>query len=361
MRAEGPVRAAVLGVGAIGRHHARVYAELDGVELVAIADRAAERRQSVARRYGVPAYAEAEALLAEVRPEVVSVAVPTALHAPVTLAALEAGAHVLVEKPIADSVAGAEAMIGAAERLRKWLMVGHVERFNPAVLELQQRLAANELGPIIKAHARRLSPFPAHVRDVGVVMDLATHELDILMHLLAQPVSRLYAETGRNLHPHHEDMLLGMLRFANGALGVLDVNWLTPNKVRRLEITGPGGMFVLDYLHQDLFYYENSQAPGQWDAMALFRGVAEGRVVKLAIVRREPLAAELEAFISSVREGRSPPVSGRAGLRALALAELLLASAADGRVVDVAAEVRRRDWPEWLVAAEGLAGVAGDS
>ncbi len=347
------IRAAVIGVGAIGRHHARVYAELEGVQLVAVADPQPDRRHSVARRYGTQAYADAEALLVAERPDVVSVAVPTAQHGAVTLAALGAGAHVLVEKPIADSVAMAVTMILTAEDRGRLLAVGHVERFNPAVVELHRRLLAGELGPVFLAHARRLSPFPAYVRDVGVVMDLATHELDILTHLLAQPVTRLYAETGRNVHPQHEDMLLGMLRFAGGALGVLDVNWLTPNKVRRLEFTGPGGMFVLDYLHQDLFHYENSQAPEHWDAMALFKGVAEGTVLKLRVAREEPLLAELRAFVRAVRDGGTPGVSGYEGLRALALAQLLLASAADGRPMEVAAEVKRRGWPELILRNDG--------
>ena len=339
------IRAAVVGVGAIGRQHARVYSDIDGVQLDGVADPQSERRESIARRYGVRAYADHQALLAAEPLDVVSVAVPTVQHLAVALAALERGVHVLIEKPIAHSVSEADEMIAAAASRGLVLTVGHVERFNPALVELKRRLDANELGRVFQAHARRLSPFPAYVKDVGVVMDLATHELDVLTHLVPGPVTRVYAETGRNVHARYEDMLLGMMRFAEGTLGVLDVNWVTPNKVRQLQITGAGGMFLLDYLHQDLFFYENSEAPARWDALALFKGVGEGNVLKIRIAKQEPLVAEIQSFVAAVKNGTPPLVTGRDGLRALALAELLLASAAAGSVLDVGAEVGRRGWP----------------
>jgi UDP-N-acetylglucosamine 3-dehydrogenase len=339
------IRAGVIGVGAIGRHHARVYNDLDGVTLVGVADPDPERRAVVARRFGVPAYPDHVALLAAEAPDVVSVAVPTVHHHAVALAALAGGAHVLVEKPIALRVGEAQAMIAAAAAAGRVLTVGHVERFNPAVVELKRRLDQGELGRVFQVHARRLSPFPAYIRDVGVVMDLATHELDVLTQLVPGPVIRLYAETERNIHERHEDMLSGILRFAGGTVGVLDVNWLTPNKVRRLQITGAGGMFLADYLHQDLFFYENSEAPASWDALALFKGVEEGNVIKIRIAKQEPLVAELRAFVQAAAGLAPVVVTGQDGLRVLALAELLLASAATGQALDVAAELQRLGWP----------------
>jgi predicted dehydrogenase len=225
------------------------------------------------------------------------------------------------------------------------LAVGHVERFNPAITELKRRLDQGELGRIFQLHARRLSPFPTYVRDVGVVMDLATHELDVLTHLVPGPVARVFAETERYVHERHEDMLSGVLRFADGPVGVLDVNWLTPNKVRRLQITGTGGMFLVDYLHQDLYFYENSEAPAAWDTLALFKGVEEGNVIKIRVAKQEPLVAELRAFVQAANGAGPVVVTGRDGLRVLALAELLLASAAAGQALDVAAEIQRRGWP----------------
>lgn len=327
------IRAAVLGVGAIGKHHARIYSELEGVTLVAVADPDAGRRQSAARRFRVPTYASHTELFAAEYVDVVSVTVPTGLHHAVTMAALAHGAHVLVEKPITSTLAEADELIRAAAARGLTLTVGHIERFNPAVAELQQRLAAGDLGRIFQVQARRLSPFPLHVLDVGVVMDLATHELDMMRYLLGSEVTRLFAETRRNLHATHEDMLSSILRFDNGVVGVLDINWLTPTKVRELRLTGERGMFQVDYITQDLFFYENAEAASHWDTLALFRGVEEGNVLKLRVIKAEPLERELRAFVAAVTGGTPPKVSGADGREALRLASLLLASAAANEVV----------------------------
>lgn len=362
------LKAAVIGVGSMGRHHVRVYLQMPGVQLVAIADADETRREAISRQFRIPAYGCATELLARERPDLVSVAVPTALHLEVASAALESGAHVLVEKPIATTYEDGRTLIARAAETGRVLTVGHVERFNPAIVELQTRLAAGEIGRVFHVHARRLSPFPAYIHDVGVVLDLATHELDIMCHLLGCSVSRIAAEVGRNVHMTHEDMLSAMLRFDAGVLGVLDINWLTPVKVRELRITGECGMFVVDYVAQDLFFYENRIAPSRWDAMALFRGVEEGNVIKLRVAKVEPLEAELRAFVEAVQsappapagwpdgaraernagpEGSSQsPVSGLEGLRAVALATLLLDAAREGRSLNVAEETNRRGWYE---------------
>ncbi len=342
------IRAAVIGVGAIGKHHARVYNDLENVELVAVADPEPSRRTTVARRYKVAAYTDHEDLLRHERPDVVSIAVPTVLHRDVSLAAIERGVHVLVEKPIASTVQEAWEIIQRAAAAGIILGIGHVERFNPAVAELKRRLTDGELGRIFQIHARRLSPFPHYVRDVGVVIDLATHELDIMRYLVADEIERVYAEISRNVHQQHEDMLSGIVRFANGVVGVLDINWLTPTKVRELQITGEQGMFLVDYLNQDLYFYENSEAPSRWDTMALFKGVEEGNVLKIRVSKVEPLEAELRAFVDAVTNGAQPLVTGTDGLQALALARLLITSAEEERVVRVCEEMARRGWLEGL-------------
>jgi UDP-N-acetylglucosamine 3-dehydrogenase len=329
------IRAAVIGVGSIGQHHARIYNELDGVQLVAVADPDETRRQRAARRFKVPTYTSHAELLEAESLDVVSVTVPTALHHVVALCAIEHGVHLLVEKPIANTLEQAEEIIRLAAGRGLTLTVGHIERFNPAVVELKQRLSDDELGRIFQIQARRLSPFPRYVLDVGVVMDLATHELDIMRYLLDSEVSRLYAEVGRNVHEAHEDLLSAVLRFASGAVGVLDINWLTPSKIRELRITGERGMFMVDYLHQDLYFYENLESPSRWDTLSLFRGVEEGDVLKLHVNKTEPLERELRAFVKAVAEHTPPMVTGEDGRRALILARALLASAKGGRVLHV--------------------------
>lgn len=345
-----PVRAAVVGVGSIGRHHVRVYNQLDTVELVAVADVDESRRSTTAHRYKIPAYADYREMFDLEHPEVVSIAVPTKHHRDVALAAIERGIHILVEKPLCSTVEDAREVIAAAEAAAVSLTTGHIERFNGAIAELKPRILQGEIGRLFQLHSRRLSPFPSYIRDVGVVMDLATHELDMMQHLAGSSVERVYAEVARNVHDQHEDMLTAILRFSSGVIGVLDINWLTPTKLRELRVTGERGMFLVDYISQDLFFYENRIAPSQWDAMALFRGVEEGNMLKLRVSKVEPLEAELRAFVEAVTGDTPPRVTGLDGLRAVALARLLLFSAQEKRVVDVSEEAGRRGWIEILEA-----------
>lgn len=320
------IKAAVIGVGDMGQNHARVYMDLEGVRLVAVADPSEAARRSIEWRFGVRTYGDYRQMLDVEKPDLASIAVPTTLHRQVALYAISAGVHVLVEKPMALSSSEANEIIHAAAKRGVCLAVGHIERFNPAVIALKHHLEAGELGRIFEVHSRRLSPFPARIVDVGVVLDLATHELDITQYLLDSQVESIYAEIDRRLHPSHEDMLLGLLRFKNGALGVLDINWLSPTKVRELTVTGERGMYRVDYLTQDLYFYENNcySAANKWDASANLSGVGEGNVTRFALHRKEPLQAQLEAFVAAVRNGHQPPVGGAEGLWAIRLAELLI-------------------------------------
>lgn len=329
------IRAGVVGVGTMGRHHARVYNELDGVELVAIADPIPERARAVANRFKVAAYPDHVALFEHEKLDLVSIAVPTALHFTVADAALARRINVLLEKPIAATQLEARHIIERAHSSNLVLSIGHVERFNPAVIELKKRLGSGELGQVFQIHSRRLSPFPQYVRDVGVVLDLATHELDILCYLLESEPETIFAKTSRWLHPQYEDAVFAVLNFPGGPVAMLEANWLTPSKLRELRVTCQKGMFLVDYLSQDLYFYENSYHPSQWDTLALFRGMEEGNVVKVRLTKVEPLYAELASFVDAVREHRAPLVSGQDGLNALRLAELLISSGMSGHTIHV--------------------------
>ncbi|MGD8473376.1 MAG: Gfo/Idh/MocA family oxidoreductase, partial [Anaerolineae bacterium] len=177
------MRAAVIGVGSMGRNHARVYREIPEVELLGVADVDASVAEEVARFYGIRAYTDYRAMLDEIKPDAITVSVPTQWHAPVVLDALSCGCHILVEKPIAACVEEGETMIRAAHQANRILAVGHIERYNPAIIELRRRLSRGEIGHIFQIHARRLGPFPSRVRDVGVIVDLAPHDLDIMRFL----------------------------------------------------------------------------------------------------------------------------------------------------------------------------------
>lgn len=330
------LRAAVIGLGAMGKNHVRVMSDLPGVALVAVVDADRARVDDVARRAGVPGFTSVADLLAAQRIDLASVVVPTQLHHHVAGDLLDAGVAVLVEKPITATVDEGRDLLARARRAGRPLMVGHIERFNPAVVELKRRLDAGELGRIFQVHATRVGPFPARIRDVGVVIDLASHDLDLMHHLLGQQAVRVYAETDRNIHTAHEDILSGVVKFDGGAVGVLDINWLTPTKRRTLTVTGEKGMFLANYLTQDLTFFENSAFPVEWEQLRALTGVAEGASVRFALRKEEPLRAEIAAFVAAVRDGTPVPVSGEEGLAALHLAQAVIDAGRGNRVVHVA-------------------------
>jgi predicted dehydrogenase len=328
------VKVAVIGVGAMGRNHARVYSEMPGVELVGVADADAQAAETVARHYGGRAYAEYVQLLDEQRPNAVTIAVPTVDHLNVALQVIQRQVHLLVEKPIAFSVEEGRQIIVAAEQAGVQLMVGHIERFNPAVVALKTRLSKGELGRVFQIDAHRQGPFPARVKDVGVVIDLAVHDLDVMRYVTGAEVVRVYAETERRIHSTREDLLTGLVRLDDGSIGTLTINWLTPTKIRELYVTGERGMFRVDYLTQDLYFFENATANGgDWETLRVLRGVSEGRMIRHVVAKKEPLRAELEAFLATVR-GESPvAVTGADGLKALELAQAVVTSGLEHRAI----------------------------
>jgi predicted dehydrogenase len=276
------------------------------------------------------------AMVAEVDLDALVIAAPTMAHAGLALAAIERGIPVLVEKPLAATVDEAMRIADAARARGVPVQVGHVERFNPAVLELGRLLEAGWLSSIYAIASRRAGPFPARIRDVGVTVDLATHDVDILSWIAGERPQRVYAELAQRVHAEHEDLLFGLLHFPSGATGMLDVNWLTPAKRRQLVVTGEEGMFELDYLTQRLTFTKGADTANP----TLIRGFAptfEGDVAELPVARHEPLAAEIAAFLDVVRTGRRPVVDVEDGLWAVAIANALLQSAAQGRPVDLSA------------------------
>lgn len=326
------IRVAVVGAGAIGRHHIRIYSEMPNVELVAIADQM-ESNAALSERYRVPFFTDHLRMLAELRPDAVSVAVPTSLHCRVGIDVVTYGASVLVEKPIASTIEEAEQLIAAACEQGVVLSVGHIERCNPAVVELKRLLEEQKLGRIFQIHARRWSPFPSRISDVGVTTDLATHDIDVMHFLTGARATRVFAETDRKAHASHEDLLSGLIRFDNGIIGVLDVNWLTPTKVRELTVFGERGMAQVNYLTQDVYVYHNRYIGNDWDSLSLFKGVGEGEMVRLYLEKREPLRVELESFMDAVAGKPAQVATGEDGLRALTVAQHLVAAGRAGTIV----------------------------
>ena len=329
------LRAGVIGLGAMGRHHARAWGEIPGVDLVAVADADTAAVDRATRGRTLQGFTDAEVMLDATELDAVSIAVPTSHHEAVAVAAMERGISVLIEKPLAGDAEAARRIIACAERTGAVATVGHIERFNPAVLELERRLTEDPLGHIFQVKSRRTGPFAARIRDVGVTVDLATHDLDIMRRIVGAPVTRVYAETAQRLHSTHEDLFTCLVRFSNDVVGLLDINWLTPTKIRELSVAGERGMFVVDYLEQNLNFYENSDADPKFDRIAVVSGVSEGNMVRYAIPRVEPLRAELESFAAAVRGEAPVGVTLTDALAVVLLAEIALSSARTGRAIDV--------------------------
>ncbi len=319
----------VIGAGSMGMNHLRVLRDFneDQIQLVGVAETYGPALKHAMSRFHVAGYSDYRQMVEETQPDLVAVVVPTYLHCEVASFLLDRGINVLVEKPIASTVKEALALIHLAHRRGAKLAVGHVERFNPAVIEVKRRLVAGELGQVFHLLARRLGPFPPRIRDVGVTLDLATHDIDIMRYLADAEVQRVYAETRRRIHNTYEDLLLGVLGFANDAIGVLDVNWLTPTKVRELSITGERGMYLVNYLTQDVYFYENDYSTTTWDALRSLTGVSEGTMTRLKVQKAEPLRLEYENVIAALSQDIAPIVTGEDGVAVLKVVLQLTRSA----------------------------------
>ena len=330
------LRVGLAGLGSMGRNHLRVLRARPGCRLVAVADPVPEVLAAATSNGDGPdalGFSEPLAMIAEADLDAIVLAAPTTSHLALALAAIERGLAVLIEKPLAASVDEGLEILAAARRCGVPVQVGHVERFNPAVLELGRLLGEGWLSTIYAIASRRAGPFPARIRDVGVTIDLATHDADILSWVAGERPNRVYAELAQRIHASHEDLLFGLLRFPSGATGMLDVNWLTPAKRRQLTVVGEEGMFELDYLTQRLTFTRAVAGGPQF--IAGYAPTFAGDVAELPVANAEPLAAELDAFLRVVREGGRPVVDVEDGLWAVAIATSLLQAAAGGQPIDL--------------------------
>jgi UDP-N-acetylglucosamine 3-dehydrogenase len=215
-------------------------------------------------------------------------------------------------------------------------MAGQVVRFNPALQLLKEKLKAGQLGRVFQIFCRRAEPFPARVRDVGVVVDLAPHDVDIMRFLLDQEPKRVYAETEQRVHTEHEDLIFGLLRFPEGVTGALEINWLTPTRIHEVLVLGERGLFRVDNQTQDLYFYENADAAVRGTtSRKTIKTVSEGEMVRYALQRNEPLKVELQEFLRAVRGDVPAQVTGEDGLAALRLALALVESGITHQVIEV--------------------------
>jgi UDP-N-acetylglucosamine 3-dehydrogenase len=325
------LRAGVVGLGVMGRHHSRVLSQLDGVDFVGVSDPADAVGPTI---QGKPVFKNLDEFL-EQGVDYCVVSAPTTFHLSIAQQLAERGIHALVEKPVASTAAEATELrdLFAAKSLVGG--VGHIERYNPALQSARTRIEDGLLGDIYQVVTRRQGPFPGRIADVGVIKDLASHDIDLTAWVTQQEYVTVNARTAHRSGRAHEDMVVAVGTLSKGTIVSHTINWLTPFKERVTVITGENGVLVADTLTADLTYYQNGVIEQTWDGSASFRGVNEGDMVRFALNRKEPLLAEHEAFRDAVLTGdQSKIVTFAEGTRVVEIAEKMVA---DGQAMAVGA------------------------
>lgn len=329
------LRAGIIGLGQMGRNHARVYRSLPGVDLVVLAD-SEKIPEEVSR--GIETVRTAEEML-DHKIDFCIVATPTISHEEIGVLMAEAGVHTLIEKPISESLDGAKRLIAAFEKAQAIGCVGHIERFNPAVQSMRERISNGDLGSIFQISTRRQGPFVSRVRDVGVIKDLGTHDFDLSLWLVGEPVVGVSARTALRMGREYEDLAAITSEFGNSVVGNHLVNWISPFKERIVQVTGEKGSFVADMITADLTFWSNGYMKSEWETLKHSRGVVEGDVVRYAISKTEPLVEEAESFIDAIL-GRSNKIASlQESLTVLQIAEACLESAKTGQTVVIPEEI----------------------
>jgi UDP-N-acetylglucosamine 3-dehydrogenase len=294
------MRVGVIGAGAMGQNHIRTYARMKDVELVGISDVDPVRVEALAKQYGARGFTDYNEML-KLDLDAVSVVVPTTLHKKVALDIISAGSSLLVEKPIADTLDNAEAITYAAESAGVTLMIGHIERFNPAVSNMKQIIESGKLGKVVSISTSRVGPYNPRIRDVGVILDIGVHDIDIISYLYNCRVSEVYAIAGKEIHTF-EDHASIFLRYAGDRAGVVETNWLTPHKTRKFTVIGTEGVAYGDYIEQSVTIHDKEM------------------VSDVKIDKKEPLACELESFLDACKHHATPVTTGADGIHALNVA-----------------------------------------
>ena len=321
------MRAGLIGLGEMGRHHARVLQQLGDVELVAIVDPAVSGPYA-----GTPVVHDMEGLLAHGL-DLCVVASPTAHHLDHAMSLAAEGIPTMVEKPLAGDPAQARQLAEAFDDAGVLGCVGHIERYNPAMQALRVRLSQGELGEVYQIATRRQGPFPTRVLDVGVIFDLATHDIDSTAWVTGSPYRSVAAQVAHRSGRAHEDLVAAVATLANGTVVNHLVNWLSPLKERVMVVSGEHGSFVADTVAADLTWYANGAAPVEWASMRSFRGVVQGDVVRYAIPKPEPLMLELSAFRDAVLGVSNDVVSMREASEVVEVAAALREAATSRELV----------------------------
>ena len=321
----------IIGLGSMGKNHARVCSEIDNIEIVGVADINRTIADNIADRFDTKSYSNYSEMLPKI--DAAIVATPTVYHYEIASELLNNGKHVLVEKPICENIKNASDLVKKAESKNLVLAVGHIERHNPVVKFVKDNLNHGKFGELITLTSKRVSNFPGRIKDVGVMMDLGIHDIDI-MYYLAGKINSVYARAGKFTKGiDHEDHANIVLNFDCGICGIVEVNWLTPMKVRKLFLTCSKNYVEADYAEQSVTisssYFEKI------DEMDLYRAPIQFNVNQVNLEKKEPLRNEIEDFVNAIIKNNKPLASGMDGLMALRIAEAATISYKEGKEVKI--------------------------
>ncbi len=321
----------VIGLGSMGKNHVRVCSEIENTELVGIFDIDKDITNRLAEKFDTKAVFDYKEMLQEI--DAAIIATPTVTHFKIALDLLNSGKHILVEKPVCDTVENAKELLKKAEMEDLILAVGHIERHNPVVKFIKDNLDNKKFGELITLTSKRVSNLPGRIKDVGVMMDLGIHDIDI-MHFLAGEIKSVYTRAGRfNKDIDYEDHANIVLNFENDVCGIIEVNWLTPMKIRKLFLTCSENFVEADYVNQSVTI--SSSSFEQIDESDLFRVPIQYNINKVALEKKEPLRNEIEDFANAIIKNKDPLVTGQDGLTSLKIAKAATDSYNKGEEVKI--------------------------
>lgn len=314
------MNAAVIGVGNMGKHHARNYAEMVGINLVAVSDTDPKIGKEISAKYKCNYYENYAEMLKKEKIDVVTIAVPTKFHKKVALDCIEKGINILLEKPIAATVAEAKEVVAKAKAKGVKFTVGHIERFNPAVLKLKDMIDKGKLGEIVSINNYRMGPMPTQIKDANVVIDIGVHDIDLINWIYGKLPDSINAAGGNALNKMQQDYAQIFLKYGKQA-GTVITNWITPVKIRRMTVSGTKAYAELNFITQELDLYEceyKSETNDFGEFVIKFGEPKDKKVIPVDSV--EPLKAEIKSFVKAIKENSRPMVTAREAIDALDIA-----------------------------------------
>jgi predicted dehydrogenase len=323
------LKAALIGYGAMGKNHARILNSLDSVDLVGVLDPGISPSNS-----NLPFISSLDDLI-RLKPDYCVIATPTITHEEIAIKLAENGINIFIEKPIAISSDTATRIIASVEKNGLVGAVGHIERFNASLIEAKRRIKQGQLGDVYQISTRRIGPFPARVTDVGVTIDLATHDIDLTKWISDSTYESICAHSAIRSGRNNEDLISVVGKLRNGIITSHNVNWLSPLKERKTIITGEKGTFVADTLRSDLTFYENGSIVNTQREIAHFKGVTQGETTIFAFERPEALLVEHLEFINALNGLASNIVTLGEALETIRVAEAIATSAKEGLVIEL--------------------------